>query len=171
MDIVKNHKPRGMSSHQSQSAITTEWLTPPNILKALGTFDLDPCAPVNRPWDMAKTHYTKLETGLEKDWFGRVWLNPPYGTEADPFLEKLADHGNGIALIFARTETKMFFNHVWPKAAAILFIQGRLYFHHADGTKAKANGGAPSVLIAYGKENIEALRKSGISGKLVIINE
>jgi hypothetical protein len=35
-----------------------EWLTPQFIVQALGAFDLDPCAPVNRPWDTARTHYT-----------------------------------------------------------------------------------------------------------------
>ena len=34
-----------------------EWLTPPEIIRALGPFDLDPCAPVNRPWDTANDHY------------------------------------------------------------------------------------------------------------------
>lgn len=163
-------KRRGMGTHQSAKMITSEWLTPPEIIKALGLFDLDPCAPVNRPWDMAKNHYNKEENGLLKKWYGRIWLNPPYGTEADPFLKRLSEHGNGIALIFARTETKMFFSHVWNKAAAILFLQGRLYFYHANGTRAKANGAAPSVLIAYGEENVNALKNSSIPGKLVIIN-
>lgn len=27
-----------------------EWLTPPWLLSRLGSFDLDPCASVNRPW-------------------------------------------------------------------------------------------------------------------------
>jgi hypothetical protein len=57
-----------------------EWLTPPPLIQALGEFDLDPCAPIKRPWDMAKNHYTIEDDGLEKDWFGRVWLNPPVST-------------------------------------------------------------------------------------------
>ena len=35
-----------------------EWLTPPDIIKALGEFDLDPSSPINRPWETAKKHYT-----------------------------------------------------------------------------------------------------------------
>lgn len=167
----KTLRKKGMGSHQSHNAGKTEWLTPPRILKALGPFDLDPCAPVDRPWDMAKNHYTKLDNGLEKEWYGRIWLNPPYGVEAEPFLERLAQHGHGIALMFARTETKMFFKHVWDNAVGILFLQGRLYFHHADGSRAKANGGAPSVLIAYGQDNVEVLRGCKIPGKLVSINQ
>lgn len=35
-----------------------EWLTPRNIVDALGPFDLDPCAPIVRPWPTAVQHYT-----------------------------------------------------------------------------------------------------------------
>ena len=34
-----------------------EWLTPPDLVQLLGPFDLDPCAPVRRPWDTAAKHY------------------------------------------------------------------------------------------------------------------
>jgi len=144
-----------------------EWLTPPHILKALGEFDLDPCAPIVRPWDTAKNHLTIEDNGLSLPWKGKVWCNPPYGLEAAMWLNKLAEHGNGIALIFARTETKMFFDQVWNKADSLLFIEGRLFFHYADGTKAKANSGAPSVLIAYGKNNADILENCGIKGYFV----
>jgi hypothetical protein len=141
-----------------------EWLTPPHILKALGPFDLDPCAPVKRPWPMANHHFTVQDDGFNQDWYGRIWLNPPYGTELPRWLGRLAEHGNGICLAYARTETKMFFDHVWGVADAVLFLEGRLYFHYVDGTRAKQNGGAPSVLIAYGKNNAEALRDCGLPG-------
>ena len=61
----------------------------------------------------------------------------------------------------------MFFNHVWGKADALLFFQGRLFFHHVDGTKAKANAGAPSVLVAYGEHNADCLSRAKINGQLV----
>jgi hypothetical protein len=146
-----------------------EWLTPPRIIKALGEFDLDPCAPVTPPWRTAAKHYTVVDDGLAQEWDGRVWCNPPYGLEAAEWLSKLADHGDGIALIFARTETKMFFDFVWGKASAVLFLYGRLHFHHINGDKAKANAGAPSVLVAYGQDNVTALRRSEIQGKLIIL--
>lgn len=149
----------GMGGHQSARMLKDEWLTPPDIVKKLGEFDLDPCSPIDRPWDTAKSHYNVLDNGLEKEWFGRVWLNPPYGREASEWLDKLTIHKNGIALIFARTETEMFFDHVWTKADALLFFKGRLYFHHVNGERARANAGAPSVLIAYGDENVEALKR------------
>ncbi len=158
---------KGIGSHQSANMKNDEWLTPPHILNALGDFDLDPCAPIIRPWNTANNHFTIETDGLKQNWFGRVWCNPPYGLEAAKWLEKLAEHGNGIALIFARTETKMFFDHVWNKADALLFIEGRLYFHKVNGERAKANSGAPSVLIAYGSQNVETLKTCNIAGRFV----
>ena len=143
-----------------------DWLTPPSIIRACGPFDLDPCSPMPRPWDTAKQHYTLADNGLTKPWFGRVWLNPPYGNQTDKWMQMLAQHGNGIALIFARTETGSFFPWVWDYAAAILFIKGRLRFWTKEGREG-GTAGAPSVLIAYGKENVMSLEKCGLPGRLV----
>lgn len=146
-----------------------EWLTPPEIIKALGQFDLDPCSPINRPWDTALHHYTENDNGLLMPWNGKVWCNPPYGNETKYWLNKCAIHNNAIVLTFARTETKMFFDYVWNKATAVLFIKGRLRFYHVTGEQADS-AGAPSVLIAYGKENAELLKNCTIKGKFLWCN-
>jgi hypothetical protein len=159
----------GMGSHQSAKMKNDEWLTPPYILESLGAFDLDPCAPKIRPWDTAREHYHEL--GLMKPWEGRVWMNPPYGKHTGMWLERLASHGNGIALIFARTETKMFFSEVWNKATALLFLEGRINFYYVDGTISKNSSGAPSVLIAYGKNNADVLKGCGIPGKFIKLKQ
>ncbi len=143
-----------------------EWLTPPEIIRALGKFDLDPCSPLHRPWDTARQHFTKKQDGLIQPWEGRVFCNPPYGTQTGKWLDKCAQHGNAIALVFARTETIMFFDAVWQKADAILFIKGRLKFYSPQGIKGDA-AGAPSVLVAYGKKNARQLQKSGITGMFI----
>lgn len=156
-----------MGGHQSAAMITDTWLTPPEIIHALGPFDLDPCTPDVMPWQTAENRYTKEDDGLTSAWFGRVWLNPPYSREAVKWLERLADHGNGIALVFARTETSWFVETIWKRCSALLFIEGRIYFHLSDGTRAAANAGAPSVLVAYGEDNAIAIENSGISGTFV----
>jgi len=159
-------KTRKAWSHERQQG-KDEWLTPLYIIEDLGPFDLDPCAPVNRPWDTAKIHYTIFDDGLLKDWSGRVWMNPPYGTETPKWLKKLSDHGNGIALIYARTETRMFFDYIWDKADAILFIRRRLTFYDVYGKPGNNAAGAASCLVAYGKDNIVALENSNIDGKYI----
>ncbi len=147
------------------------WLTPPEIITALGSFDLDPCFGSPRPWDTAKRHYGPDAAGglggLHAPWDGLVWCNPPYDAKAGAWLSACAEHGNAVALTFARTETRMFFREVWGKADAVLFIKGRLFFHHPDGTCAKHNSGAPSVLVAYGNLACGRVRNSGISGKWI----
>jgi hypothetical protein len=70
-----DYSARGMVHHQDGNVGKSELLTPPELIKALGQFDLDPCSPVNRPWQTALNHYTILEDGLLQRWFGRVWLN------------------------------------------------------------------------------------------------
>ena len=164
-------KSLGIGGHQrAYEGHSDEWLTPPSIIESLGKFDLDPCSPIKRPWPTATTHYTSLDNGLALNWNGRVWLNPPYGAETGKWLQKLADHGNGIALIFARTETDMFFKYGWERADSMLFLRGRLHFHTVEGVRAKSNAGAPSVLIAYGKNNTEALNVSNLVGKIITLN-
>ena len=159
---------KGIGGHErGHHGRTNEWLTPPRIIQALGPFDLDPCSPVSRPWDTAATHYTVNDNGLVLPWEGRVWLNPPYGPETGKWLARLAEHGNGIALIFARTETEMFFECVWARASALLFIRRRLHFHYPDGTRAKANAGAPSALVAYGHDNADCLARNAGYGAFV----
>ena len=140
-----------------------EWLTPPSIIKALGEFDLDPCSPINRPWDTAKKHYSVLDDGFKQEWEGRVWCNPPYGRDTFKWIDKLANHGNGIALIFARTETIGFHEQVWARASSIFFFKGRLKFHYVDGTQG-GSANAPSCLVAFGSNNVIALDEAGFNG-------
>lgn len=145
---------KGMGGHQATQGQTNEWMTPPYILNALGSFDDDPCKPGSTD-------------GLLRPWHGRVWLNPPYGPETGAWLRKLVLHGNGTAMIFARTETHMFFESVWPHAHTLLFLRGRIRFLRPDGTPGKYTGGAPSVLVAYGADNSNYLCYSKLEGKLI----
>lgn len=147
------------------------WLTPPAIINSLGgaqSFDLDPCASLNRPWDTAQNHFTIEDNGLLQNWFGRVWLNPPYSsTQIVKWLGRMEEHGTGTALIFARTETVAFSKYVFGSADSLLFIEGRLNFHYPNGLRANKNAGAPSVLCAYGSNDTEMLSASDIPGTFV----
>ena len=163
---------RAMGSHHSARAQTTTWLTPPEVIADLGPFDLDPCAaPSPRPWPTANEHIELPRDGLAEPWHGRVWLNPPYSHAAWKWLSRLAEHGDGIALVFARTETAGFVAQVWERATAVRFLHGRLHFHYADGGRASANAGAPSVLVAYGERCADALAGSRLPGTFIRLRE
>jgi hypothetical protein len=173
--LFDNPQRSDVRPQESPRAETHTWLTPPHILAALGAFDLDPCAcPEPRPWPTAAVHWTREDNSLARAWVGRVWLNPPYGPKQSisPWLGRMAEHNNGTALIFARTETEMFHEFVWNRSAGILFLRGRLTFHRRDGTMPKSdngsgNAGAPSCLVAYGATDSERLRTCGLAGKYV----
>ena len=94
-----------------------------------------------------------------------------YGRETDAWLEKMSTHPSGIALIFARTETATWQQWVWPYAHSIFFRDGRLFFHHPDGTRGKSNAGGPSALISYSHADTQAIRDSGLKGYLTAAKE
>jgi len=137
-----------------------EWYTPPRIVSALGPFDLDPCAGPMKHAAQNLRHPD--ECGLSVAWAGRVWLNPPY-SNVHEWLAKFIGHGNGIALVNARPETK-WFQHLAVTASGILWLRGRIKFQMPDGASKHPTVG--SVLVAYGDSNAEALRVSGLPGVL-----
>lgn len=151
-----------------KSLVTNDvWLTPLSVLIGLGPFDLDPCAaPEPRPWTTAARMISLPDDGLEEEWTGRVWLNPPF-SKARAFVAKMAEHRNGVALIPARTETDWWWDHVWKPASGMLFIRGRVEFLYPDGLRARAAFPGPMVLVAYGEANVAAIAKAGVRGALV----
>ena len=160
-----------MTGHPYQSrpvAETHVWLTPPEIIEALGPFDLDPCAaPEPRPWPTAKRHIALPEDGLTADWHGRVWCNPPFGSHAGQWMGRSALHRHGTHLSFARTDTAMFHTWVFGKASAVMFLAGRPKFYRPDGSQAKGNSGGPICLIAYGEHDAMKLETSGLKGAIL----
>jgi DNA N-6-adenine-methyltransferase (Dam) len=150
--------------HEHGQGANVTWLTPPQIIAALGPFDLDPCAAVGQPWATARVHYTVVEDGLVQPWFGFVWCNAPFGPGLRHWLARMADHGNGIALVPARTETHWFVEHVWQRADGLLFLHGRLRFHAIDGQPAKSTIGTPICLVAYGLEAVRRLCRATLAG-------
>lgn len=141
------------------------WLTPPAILKPLGIFDLDPCAAIGQPWATAKKHFTIEDDGLEKKWFGRVWLNPPY-SNTGTWMSKMARHANGMALVNARTETSWFLDGIWNAAWALIFVRRKIKFVRTNGLVANQGWNA-SVIAAYSEADAKILHRSGIEGKFI----
>ena len=139
-----------MTVHEAGIGATIEWYTPPDLFRRLGlTFDLDPASPGADvvPWVPADRHYTPGDNGLLQPWVGRVWLNPPYGEPGVAFIQRLIEHGDGIALLPARTETRIF-QQAASSADAVCFLRDRLHFIRADGRQSRSS--FASALLAYG---------------------
>ena len=148
-----------------------EWYTPKEIIQSLGAFDLDPATSLEayNLNNSATNFYTLQDDGLKQVWSGRVWLNPPYSNPLiQRFLEKMAEHNNGIALVFSKIEAKWFHNIVLNNATAIKFLYDRIKFYKPDGTVGMQprNG---SMLIAYGRENADILLNNALKGKFLYL--
>ena len=151
-----------MSVHERPVGASVEWYTPPELFDGLGlTFDLDPASPNPPvPWVPAPRHY--WENGHLLPWDGRVWLNPPYGPAAVPFIERMIAHKWGLLLIPARTETRIF-QRAAKAADQIVFLRDRLHFVRPDGRQSRAS--FASVLMTFGSHDhrmIEAVARADL---------
>jgi hypothetical protein len=156
-----------LGSHQRCVGKSQVHLTPKWLIDALGPFDLDPCAALSRPWNCARTNWTEADDGLALEWHGLVWLNPPFDRyQVGKWIQKLAEHGNGIALVHARTEAD-WFQPIWRSASLALFLRKRLKFCRPDGSEQPANSGAPAVLAAFGRDAEDRLLDAEIPGAYV----
>ena len=93
---------------------------------------------------------------------GRVWLNPPFGKDAIPFLARMVEHvkngGSGIVLLFARTDNKAWHEFIFPHAKGIFFMRKRIRFCGLDGV-AMSSSPMPSALIAFTWQDVDALQR------------
>lgn len=155
---------RTVSQHKS-----VEWYTPRWVFDSLGlAFDLDPASPHDFETDVpAKTKLTVFDDGLRRPWFGRVWLNPPYGNQTAAWMRRMSDHANGIALVFSRTDAS-WCQEAMTSATAMLFMSGRIEFVPGKENRHKRSRcGAGTVLFAWGVECASALRNLGDRGVLI----
>jgi len=156
MDGFFTNKSATKNTHKS-----VEWYTPAWIFEELAiAFDLDPSSPHDMETAVpANTKFTVFDDGLSKEWFGRVWLNPPYGKATPFWIRRMIEHGNGIALVFCRTDTK-WCQEAMAAASAMLFVAGRIDFvpGHENAHK-KSRCGAGTVMFAFGAECAKALSR------------
>jgi len=132
-----------------QSRNTDSWETPKYLYEELDQefhFDLDPC-PLEPKYN-----------GLEIDWVGSIFVNPPY-SQVYKWLEKAhleLNKGNAttiVFLVFTNTDTKWFHNLVYNKAE-LRFLKGRLKFKgkNKKGEPASNSAMRPSMLVIFRKE-------------------
>lgn len=127
------------------SSNTDLWETPQDFFDCLNKefcFDLDVCAlPENAK---CKRFFTPDDDGLNQEWSGTVWCNPPYGRQIGKWIKKAHDSAcTTVMLLPARTDTAWFHNYIYGKAE-IRFVRGRLKFGGA-----KWNAPFPCMVVIY----------------------
>lgn len=142
------------------SSESNDWYTPPRYIEAareaMGGIDLDPasCEAANR-WIQAYRYYSS--NGLQATWWGRVWLNPPYGktgsrSNQDVWARKLeAEYLDGY-VTQAILLTKAVPGYAWWerlfRAWPVCFAEDRIEFLRLDprtgevASKGRAKAGA-----------------------------
>lgn len=143
------HVMRVMGSSESP-----EWYTPQSVidcvLACFSEIDLDPCSNSHEhPSVPAHTLYTRDDNGLAQDWHGKVYLNPPYGSEIPEWIRKLVYEyevtGNvteAIALLPGRIDTNWF----QPLYEYVMCnVHGRLQFANSP-----YNSPFPAVIVYLG---------------------
>lgn len=100
-----------------------------------------------------------------------VYESPPYSRPLiEQFVRKMAEHGNGIALLFNRCDNAMFHDIIFPTATAMKFLRKRIRFYRPDGTRGDSPG-CGSVLVAWGEDNVDIIRDCELEGKYVRLND
>ena len=135
---------KGNSIRITENSGNNEHFTPPELIRAaaaaMGGIDTDPatCEVVNRQVVKARLWYDQDSNGLEQEWDGRVWLNPPFERGLiNDFVEKLRDEldcgrvDQACVLTHNASETR-WYNRLLERANAICFLAGRVRFHELD---------------------------------------
>lgn len=131
--------------------------TPLHIINALGYIDLDPCAGEKTNIGDINWWIGRLENGLEKEWFGFVYCNPPF-SEKERWILKMIQHNNGILILPERGSAPWF--GPLAQTSGSYFVMGKKI--NFEGGNSSNNIG--SILFPFGKEAIKRIENSGLPG-------
>lgn len=157
--MTQGTAPRGYVDH---------WITPRWVIDALGPFNVDPCCCAEMLWPTASEMIAPPRDGLLEPWGGAVWLNPPFRHRVERWMDRMAMHANGVALVAARVETRWWHASVWGASSAhtVLFPKGRIAFHTPRG-ELRGEVGFPVALIGYGAAGLRLRTQTQIPGVLL----
>lgn len=136
-----------------------ELYTPKAIFDKLGLhFDLDVASGLNENIAVpTNNRFTIEDDALVQDWYGRVWMNPPF-SKPSPWAHKWLEHGNGVALLPLSGNSR-WWRMLWESEAAVVMVEPNTGFINTDGEERKIMYGIS--LWAIGADNIEALKAFG----------
>jgi phage N-6-adenine-methyltransferase len=135
------------------SSKTDLWATPQSFFdkyNSIYNFTLDVCATKDNA--KCKDYFTEEQNGLEQNWTGICWMNPPYGREISKWMKKAYESSlqgaTVVCLVPSRTDTNWW--HTYAIHGKIEFIKGRLKFGDS-----KNSAPFPSAVVIFKGENYE----------------
>jgi len=139
------------------SSNTDEWATPQGLFNELNSefrFDVDVCAD---DWNhKCPKYFTKADDGLQQEWLGSVWMNPPYGRAIKAWMAKAVEAwergASVVCLVPARTDTAWW--HDYAMRGEIRFLRGRVKFVARDGSGDSAP--FPSAIVIFRQGDFES---------------
>lgn len=145
------------------SSDSNEWYTPALYVDAaravLGAIDLDPAScDLANGVVRARQIFTLHDDGYARDWFGRVWLNPPYGrdggesNQARWSAKLLAEYQQGrvaaAVLLVNATTDRQWFKPLWQYP--LCFTDHRINFYNNTGKQDDPTHG--NVFVYFGSD-------------------
>lgn len=131
-------------THISNNSGNQEHYTPRRFTDSarivMGSIDLDPASnEVANSWIQAETFYSIQNQGLDEDWKGNVWMNPPYDSKSlKPLANKLFTSNVTQAVVLTNNNTDTKIGQAFLQwADAICLVAGRVKFMKPDGTENK----------------------------------
>lgn len=174
VDEIKG-KTRPENIHISDDSY--EWYTPLDYIEAaravMGGIDLDPATSIEAQKEIGADYfYTKEDDGLQNNWFGRVWLNPPYCMpDIEQFTEKaieaysMGEISQAIILTNNATDTS-WFHHLLVVSGIMCLTKGRVKYWGPNASAARQG----QAIFYLGKNQdyfIEKFQQFGTLVKLV----
>lgn len=160
-EVIKEVKNR---PHVTNNSGNNEWYTPSEYIEAarecMGSIDTDPASnDIAQKVVKAETYYTTETNGLEHEWNGNVWMNPPYSSDLIyQFIEKLktekGNYNQAIVLVNNATETK-WFHELVSLSSCVCFPKARIKFYMPDGKTGAPLQGQAILYIGENKEKFE----------------
>lgn len=144
----ENYKP-------NDTVLTPKWVFEQLQLQ----FDLDVAHPPFETNVPCKNYFTEIDDGLNQNWYGLVWMNPPY-SKPTPWVDKFIEHNNGIALL--PIPRSLWVNKMWESNAAIWLMPYNTKFEYTDGSHRTIWG--HTALWALGDQAKAAL--TNLTGKV-----
>jgi ParB family chromosome partitioning protein len=143
-----------------------EWYTPDWVIscakQVMGAVDLDPASSLQANKKIkAKKYYTIKDNGLNLQWKGRIFLNPPfskYNQFVDGLLEEIVQGNTTEAILLVNNSTETaWFQKLLKKNYLVCLPKSRLHFWHPDRASLTGRNGQAIFYIGLNENKFKEI--------------